>query len=109
MKNLVKFIGIIVLTMVIVFPIVARGSTDRTGTARTDTDNVYADGAIDDENNPIALAKRVFDLIMQLEGRDDKDPAVVEELRMLGKIVEKFSKSDQKIYNEELERLYIGE
>jgi len=63
----------------------------------------------DNENNPKVLAQRSLDLIMQLEGRDDKDPAAAEELRMVWDIVEKLSEEERDIFNKELERLYIGE
>ena len=61
-----------------------------------------------EENDLKALAKRGFDLIIQLEGRDYNDPHAAEELGKLGEMVEKLSFADQTIYNEELRRLYTG-
>ena len=63
----------------------------------------------ENKNDPVPLAQRAFDLIMQLEGRDDRDPAVAEELRLLGETVNNLPETDQRIYYTELERLYIGE
>ena len=61
-----------------------------------------------DDLNPRALAMRAYDLIIQLEGRDFKDPVVTEKLGLITEIVSKLSEADQRLYNEELERLYIG-
>jgi len=59
--------------------------------------------------DPITMAHQAFELIMQLEGRDNKDPIVVGELGLLGEKVERMSEHNQRIYYSELERLYIGD
>jgi len=64
---------------------------------------------VDDGNNPKALAKQALGLIIQLEGRDDKDPSVVEKLEAIEKKVEKLTEADKAIYDAELQRLYTGE
>jgi hypothetical protein len=58
---------------------------------------------------PKELAQQVFDLIMQLEGTDDKDPAVSEQLMALYEMAHNMPGSDLRIFSEEVERLYLGD
>ena len=62
----------------------------------------------EDENNPLVLAQRAFELIMQLEGKDDHDPAVVKDLETLQETVENLPEAGRIIYSAKLERLYLG-
>jgi hypothetical protein len=62
-----------------------------------------------DKDNPIALANWAFELIMQMEGRDDYDLAVAEELNMIqSEIVPELPESNRRLFSAELEKLYTG-
>ncbi|MCL2801195.1 MAG: hypothetical protein FWD28_05515 [Treponema sp.] len=60
-------------------------------------------------NDPILLSKLAMYLILQIEGRDNKDPAAAEELSLLTEAVNRLSEADRRIYNSEIERFYTGQ
>ena len=88
-----------------------KSNEEQPQTSTTETAVVDGETATEvvDNESPKVLAKQEFDLIMQLEGTDDKDPVVIEQLEKLQKKVEKLSEVDQKIYKAELYYLYTGE
>jgi len=94
---LFKLIGIIVIAIIVAACIPKKNET---GASADNLENAY---------NPIILAHMAFNLIMQLEGRDDKDPAIVIELAAIEERIKAFSEANQMIYYSELERLYIGD
>ncbi|MCL2764936.1 MAG: hypothetical protein FWD40_06615 [Treponema sp.] len=95
-RLLFKLIGIILIA------VIAAACTPK----KTEPD---AAGISENVNDPIILAHWAFSLIMQLEGRDDKDPAVAAELTAIEERIRTFSEPNQQIYYAELERLYIGD
>jgi hypothetical protein len=60
-------------------------------------------------NDPITLAQQAYYLIMQMEGRDNHDPAVSAKMSAIQEIVETLPETTQRIYYALLERLYHGE
>ena len=79
-------------------------------TSATETAVVDDETAIEViDDSPKGLAQQYFDLVVQLEGRDDKDPAVVKQLEELQKKIDKLSEVDQKVFDAEVFYLYTGE
>ena len=86
----------------------SNGENPQTSTTETAVvDDKTAVEVIDD--SPKGLAQQYFDLVVQLEGRDDKDPAVVKQLEELQKKIDKLSEVDQKVFDAEVFYLYTGE
>jgi hypothetical protein len=67
--------------------------------------------SIDNENNPITLANWAFELIMQMEGRDEneRDPAVAEALAAVYERAGELPGGGYTIFSIEVERLYMGD
>jgi peptidoglycan hydrolase-like protein with peptidoglycan-binding domain len=100
MKNIIKLAGIMAIALIVMACTPKKSETQ----PQTQTES-----SIGDEGNPIALAKLAFDLIMQLEGRDNHDPAVLAKMSAIQEKIETLPVADQRIYHTEVERLYLGE
>jgi len=85
-KNKLKFLGIIAIVTIIGFTAIGCSAGD----------------------DPKALAKQAYELIMQLEGTDTQEEAIMEKIEALDEKVRKLPEAKQLIFNAELERLYTN-
>ena len=123
MKNTLRLTGtLVLLSVTLIMPTACTPKQSDTAVAanveasldavqpEAQTESTITENAgISGNANPLTLAQRAFDLIMQLEGKDDHDPAVVEAMSRLEETVEELPQADQWLYYRKIQQLYIGE
>jgi hypothetical protein len=104
---MVQLIGAIAMTAIIVFTTLTACSPKK----REAQPQIPTKESIDNENNPITLANWAFELIMQMEGRDEneRDTAVAEALAAVYEKAGQLPEGGYTIFSREVERLYMGE